>query len=259
MNLANKRVLVTRPQHQSAEFIQLIEGHGGKALSFPSMEIQAVELDESAVEIVKKINSYDVLIFISANSVIYFIDVLRMQKIKPDEVMAQIAVIGNATNIAATQAGFKVAIAPSSGFNTDALLELSEFKNTQIKAKDVLIARGRGGLERLSDVLIKRGARVAYLEVYQRSIPVNDTRIKRQQLSQDWEKMGIDVITVTSNESLQNLYDMLEEPGKKAMLHTHLVVPSERCAELAKELGFRAFSVAQSATNQHMLEAIAVV
>lgn len=256
MSLINKSVLVTRPQHQSADFIQLIEKHGGRVLAFPSLEIRAVEVDESATEIVKKINSYDMLIFVSANAVIHFINLLRMQKMSPQEVTAKIAVIGVATSIAATQAGFEVAITPGHGFNSEVLLGLSEFEKAQIETKAVLIVRGQGGLERISETLTQRGARISYLEVYQRCIPINDTQINRQQLSQDWLKMGIDIITVTSNASLQNLYDMLEEPGKKAMLHTRLIVPSKRCADLAKELGFQEYCVAQSATDQHMLEAL---
>jgi len=61
-----------------------------------------------------------------------------------------------------------------------------------------------------------RGAKVDYAEVYSRGV---------QQLSQNWPEMQINAITVTSNESLQNLYDMLDEPGRENMLKTRLIVP----------------------------------
>ena len=167
------------------------------------------------------------------------------------------AVIGKATGAAATSVGFNVNIQPIHGFNSDALLELVELQPEQLQqAKHVLIVRGCGGLEQLPKELIQRGAEVSFAEVYERKKPDYDTQIKRQQVSQNWAELAISDITVTSNESLQNLYDMLEMPGKNEMLKTHLIVPSQRCAQLAKQLGFQSCSVAQSASNQHMIEAI---
>jgi len=259
MNLHNKVVLVTRPQHQAAEFIQLVEQNGGKAFSFPSIEIQSVEFDSSLKEIINKLNKYDMLIFISANAVSFFIELLHRHKLGPEQVIAKIAVIGKATYMAATKAGFNVDIQPHHGYNSEVLLEHAALQREQISARQVLIVRGRGGLSQLPDALMRRGADVDFAEVYQRVIPVSDTQIEKKQLSNNWLHFGFSDITVTSNESLQNLYDMLDTPGKNAMLNTHLVVPSKRCAELAKELGFQSFSVAQSATNQHMLEAISAI
>ncbi len=256
MNLANKIVLVTRPQHQALEFMQQIEQHGGKALSFPSIEIQQIDLDSSLASVLTNINSYDMLVFISANAVSHCVSLLQKLKISPQEITAKVAVIGKATGTAATAAGFVVSIQSDSGFNSDALLALPVLQGDQLQAKRILIVRGRGGLEQLTDTLTERGAEVSIAQVYVRKIPDYDVQLKRQQLSQNWTELGISDITVTSNESLQNLYEMLEVPARNEMLNTHLIVPSQRCAQLAKQLGFKTFSVAHSANNLHMLEAI---
>lgn len=239
--------------------MQQIERHGGKALSFPSIEIKRIKLDSSLTHLLTKINSYDMLIFISANAVNYCASLLQTLNISPQEISSKVAVIGKATAVAAISASFNVSIQPNHGFNSDALLELAELQREQLQAKRVLIVRGRGGLEQLPKELIQRGAEVSFAEVYERKKPEHDIQIKRQQLSQNWAKLAISDITVTSNESLQNLYDMLEIPGKNEMLNTHLIVPSHRCAQLAKQLGFQSCSVAQSASNQHMMEAIPVI
>jgi len=259
INLAQRVVLVTRPEQQAREFMQQIEVHGGKAISFPTIEIRPVESNSELIDKLTKINSYDVLIFISTNAVNYCVKLLQALKIDSQEIKSKIAVIGKATNTAAAAAGFNVAIKSSSGFNSDALLKLTELQHEEIQSKNVLIVRGVGGLEQLPDTLTKRGAVVSFAEVYERRVPHNDVKIKRQQLNHNWNGLAISDVTVTSNESLQNLYDMLETPGRNEMINAHLIVPSQRCAELARQLGFKSFSVAKSAGNQHMMEAIATI
>ena len=259
IDLAQRVVLVTRPRHQATGFMQQIELHNGKALSFPSIEIQPLELSDELVNLLTRINQYDMLIFISANAVKYCVGLLQELKIGPQDIKSKIAVIGKATNAAATAAGFHVAIQPASGFNSDALLKRSELQAKQIQSKNILILRGCGGLEQLPKELTQRGAEVAIAEVYKRRIPLHDIQIKRQQLSQSWAELAISDITVTSNESLQNLYDMLEAPGRDEMLSAHLIVPSQRCAQLAKQLGFKSCKIAQSAADQHMMEALVAV
>jgi len=239
--------------------MQQIELYDGKAISFPSIEIRPLELSDELANLLTRINQYEMLIFISANAVNYCVTLLQALKIEPQDIKSKIAVIGKATNAAATAAGFHVAIQPANGFNSDALLKRAELQAKHIQSKDILIVRGCGGLEQLPKVLTQRGATVALAEVYKRSIPQHDIQIKRQQLSQSWAELAISDITVTSNESLQNLYDMLEAPGRDEMLSTHLIVPSQRCAQLAKQLGFKSFKVAQSAGDQHMMEALATV
>jgi len=259
INLAQKVVLVTRPEHQASEFMQQIEVHGGKAISFPTIEIRPVESDTALIDKLTKINSYNMLIFISANAVNYCVKLLQALKIDSQEIQSKIAVIGKATNAAATSAGFNVSIKPSNGFNSEALLKLTELQHEEVQSKSILIVRGVGGLEQLPDMLTKRGAIVSFAEVYERRVPLNDVQVKRQQLSHNWTELAISDVTVTSNESLQNLYDMLETPARSEMLNAHLIVPSQRCAQLARQLGFKTFSVAKSAGNQHMIEAIATI
>ena len=259
INLAQKVVLVTRPEHQASEFMQQIEAHGGKAISFPTIEIRPVESDTALIDKLTKINSYNMLIFISANAVNYCVKLLQALKIDSQEIQSKIAVIGKATNAAATSAGFNVSIKPSNGFNSEALLKLTELQHEEVQSKSILIVRGVGGLEQLPDMLTKRGAIVSFAEVYERRVPLNDVQVKRQQLSHNWTELAISDVTVTSNESLQNLYDMLETPARSEMLNAHLIVPSQRCAQLARQLGFKTFSVAKSAGNQHMIEAIATI
>lgn len=252
----NNVVLVTRPKHQATEFVTMLTAKGFKSLLFPCIEIKPVVLSDELMARLKTLNDNDLIVFISVNAVEKATELMRQLNIKPESITAKIATIGRATYKAAISLGFNVTLNPESGFNSDALLGLSELQSASIKGQQCLIIRGMGGLATLADELSKRGVMVYYAEVYQRSKPEVDENISRQELSDNWEKLQINAVTVTSNESLQNLYDMLKQPAKEAMLKTALIVASQRGIELAKRLGFKSVILAQSALNQHMLEAV---
>ncbi len=249
-------VLVTRPAKQAEMFVGLLNDNGLGALAFPCIEIQPVGLSKGLSVIFETIQHFDLIIFISANAVEYGNKLLRQHSIGPDSITAKIATIGQATLNAANAAGFNVSISPTDGYNSQALLALEECQANHLKGARCLIFRGIGGLEYLADELRQRGAQAQYAEVYQRTKPQADKYISRIELSRHWQRHNINVITATSNESIQNLYDMLELPGKTDMLTTRLIVASQRGVELAQSLGFKKIKCAQSAVNQHMLQAI---
>ena len=98
-----------------------------------------------------------------------------------------------------------------------------------------------------------RGAEVSYAEVYRRVVPNANV----SSVADMWQRGKIHIVTVTSNESLKNLYHMLDKTGQDYLINTSLVVPSERCAELARQLGFKSqVLTAANATDQAMLDTI---
>ncbi|CAK0761069.1 hypothetical protein CCP3SC1AL1_280022 [Gammaproteobacteria bacterium] len=65
------------------------------------------------------------------------------------------------------------------------------------------------------------------------------------------------VALVTSNESLQNLVDLLGPKGRSWLLSTDLVVFSERTAAFAREFNLRGkVHVARQASDQGILETL---
>lgn len=253
-NLTNRVVLVTRPQHQAAQMAQQIEAEGGKVLLFPSIEILSLRDNPHVQQTFAQINDYDMLIFTSANAVIQAQHIMQSMAISPASIEPKIAVIGKATAAVAQQAGFRVSIQPERDFDSESLLAQPQMK--QVSNQRIVLVRGQDGLELLAQTLRERGAVVDYAEVYCRAVPMTDSGLQRDELSQHWQGYGITDIIVTSNESLQNLYDMLEMPARQAMRKVHLVVPSKRCATLASSLGFERVTQAESALNQHMINAL---
>ena len=110
-----------------------------------------------------------------------------------------------------------------------------------------MIFRGEGGRELLGNTLQSRGAVVFYADMYRRSPPPSARQLD-QYLAQ------ADIITVSSNQGLQNLYELASD---KSSLTSHtLVVPGERGFTLAKALGFSNILVAENATDEACMNAL---
>ena len=140
-------------------------------------------------------------------------------------------------------------ICPKQGANSEALLATEELQ--YIEGQKIVIFRGQGGRELLAQTLSQRGAAVEYAEVYLRAKPdTNPAELASRQ-------PAIDLITATSNENLQNLYEMTEIGQRDWLLSKQLVVISERTAKLAKQLGFRSAAiVAQESNDQGLVNAM---
>jgi len=142
-------------------------------------------------------------------------------------------------------------LVPAHRFNSEALLALDELQD--MHGKRVVILRGNGGREHLHDTLLERGAEVDYVEVYRRACPDIDPQFMRSLLQPGM----LDVVTVTSNETLQNLFAMAGQEGQPLLRTLPLVVVSERQAQLAQELGFEhAAIVAENAGDAALIEAL---
>ena len=76
-------VLVTRPARQAGVLVGLIERHGGQALLFPALEIEAESDHEAIAATIGDIRDYDVAIFISANAVHHGVSLLPASGKRP--------------------------------------------------------------------------------------------------------------------------------------------------------------------------------
>lgn len=242
------RVLVTRPAHQAGPLIELIERRGGCAVRFPTLEIVAATDSDDARYRLQQLRHYDVLIFVSANAVNFALQAIDGKISIFDR--HPIAAVGKATATALEAAGVKVTWLPSTGYDSEALLALPALQT--VAGLSCLIVRGEGGREHLAETLRARGASVDYWEVYKRVKPVCD-RAPIVDLLAD-EKL--DVITVTSGESLVNLMEMTGPECRSQLLEVPLVVISERVKLMAQSIGFKTIFVADRPADAAILEKI---
>lgn len=242
--LDGQRVLVTRPAHQADTLCDLIESAGGIALRYPVLAIVAIPESETNRLIIEQLERYHLAIFISPNAVNFGLD--RILELAPLPANLRLATVGKGSSRELQRRlGREPDLCPTGRFNSEALLALPALQ--QVSGKQILIVRGTGGRELLAETLRERGAGIDYLEVYRRTRPDPPP---------SWPGK-VDIITVTSSEGLQNLFDMIAPKHREELLATPLVVVSERSASLARELGFRqAVTKARNASNEALLDAV---
>ena len=208
-------VLVTRPRSQATELVAAIESAGGTTFCFPVIEITALDdnvVSASAAALPKP----DIVIFVSRNAVEYGLRYTSGGKI---------AVIGPATAAAVRAAARVVDIQPASGYDSEHLLEEPAFK--EVAGKHVRIIRGNNGRELLATELAARGAIVDYLSVYDRHLP-NVSPEMLADIEAQWRLGSINVITVMSVQSLQNLAALLPAWCERQIESVPLVTPAGR-------------------------------
>lgn len=247
--LNNIAVLVTRPAQQSQPFIDLLAQAGAQVFACPTIEIQPISHTDSSLSQQLTISDYSTLIFISANAVKY-----ALNWWSPEQISTQtIAAIGQSTGRTLAEHGLKVSLQSQSGFTSEDLLALDEMQQPNITDKRILIIRGEGGREHLAQSLTDRGALVDYAEVYRRTIP--DTDIGP--ILEKWARGAIDLVTVTSNQTLDNLYHLLGAEGSSYLNSTALVVPGQRCYEFARSKGHNnKIQLSSSALDKDMFQAV---
>ena len=225
------RLLVTRPAAQSTRLCALLEKAGYEAIRLPTIEIlDPVNLHELET-VSDELDSYDLVVFVSVNAVKKGVEFVLDRREWPEE--TGIATVGARSAEALLPYGLSTDYVPEHRFNSEALLALDELQD--MAGQRVAIFRGNGGREYLYDVLTERGAEVDYVEVYRRACPVVDADAMLALLQPGY----LDYITVTSNETLQNLYDMAGAAGQPLLCELPLVVVSKRQSVLARQLGFR--------------------
>lgn len=241
--LSNKTILITRPDGREKQLRQLIEQAGGNVIHYPVIHIQPPqELDIQQLRHIRdQLHSFTMAIFISPTAVeqsrIYF-------PALPEHFT--IVSIGNKTTQALQKQHLHVDI-EASETNSESLLKDPRFQMPEMEGHRILIFRGQGGRALLGDSLVKRGAQIRYVETYQREIPPHPP-LTDQQVS------SLSAITISSNEGLDNLITLMEDPS--LLMDIPLVVPSPRAQLLAKQHGFRSIYLAQDATDEAMIDAL---
>ncbi len=242
-------VLVTRPAQQAAELCERIEGRGGRALLFPVLEIVAAEESPALLDLVDRLDEFDIAVFISANAVDKALSLILARRPLPAHL--QLAVVGNSTARQLQEFGIHPDIVPAQGFNSEALLALPEMQD--VHGKNIVIFRGAGGRELLAQTLRERGACVEYAEVYRRAKPRADVSALLGELRQN----KVQVVTATSSEAVHNLLEMAGKEGAERLRALPLVVLSARIAQDARRLGFKSVTVARLADDEALAEAVA--
>lgn len=216
-------IIVTRPAARGQQLCRRIAAAGGRALSFPTIAIEALE----SVEIEPPPAAVDWLIFTSVAAVEYGLSRIEPWR-GPDTHMAA---IGEATTRALQARGIEQVVHPAHRHESEGLLDLPEFR--QVRGHEILLVKGRGGRELLRETLAARGASVRQAEVYARRKPERSAA----ELLNWWRAGQLDAIVVSSRAGLENLHAMLDDEGRRFLAETTLVAPTARMIKLVRQFG----------------------
>lgn len=242
--LTDLTVLVTRPAAQCAVLCAEIVRHGGNAIPFPAIEIEPLAVQTTVTSL-----DYDLIVFVSVNAVEH--GARQVSK----GAGTRIAAIGRATAAALAAAELAADIVPEAGFTSEALLAHPQLQLTG--GARVLIVHGEGGRELLKETFTAHGMSVETREVYRRVRPPVDA-VRLAEVETRWSEDGIDVVTATSIETLQNLQAMLTDRGRQLSSSATLLVPSRRIVAAAVGAGLHGdVIVAAGADDAAMIGALA--
>ncbi|OQW91837.1 MAG: hypothetical protein BWK79_15995 [Beggiatoa sp. IS2] len=235
------KILVTRPTRQADHLCQLIEAEGGQPVRLPTIEIVDMEDNSALHACCTQLNLFDLAIFISTNAVEKALPTLLAHGNLPAHL--SIAAVGQRTAETLQRWGISALYAPAP-FNSETLLTLPLLQAVQ--GKRIVIFRGEGGRELLAETLRQRGATVDYINVYRRIQPPIPNWLADSK---------IDLIIVTSGESLRNLWALLA--GHVWLSQIPLVLMSARLVAEARALGTCApLFVAPEASDAGLLAAV---
>ena len=224
--LAGLKIVVTRPRDQAVQLAHRIERAGGTVLLFPLLDLAAAQNPQALQEQISRLAQFDLAIFVSPNAVHYGIAAIRKEGKLPAKL--KIAAIGQGSAKALRELGISSVIVPTERFDSEGLLSVPELQN--VAGWRVMIFRGDSGREVLGDTLRERGATVEHAACYQRSKPHQDV----------WLLLDAapDVISVSSGEALDNLWQILGNQAQHISRDTILFVQHPRIAELAVRQGW---------------------
>ena len=157
MELSGKTVLITRAASQSAELRSRLEDLGARVIECPTIQIVPPTTWKPVDDAIRRLNTYQWLLFTSANAVEQFMD--RMGDRRPT---IPIAVVGSSTAARLTEWGLKASLVPQE-FRAEGLL--AAFPENLVGTR-ILFPRAEVARELLPDELRRRGATVDIVTVY---------------------------------------------------------------------------------------------
>jgi uroporphyrinogen III methyltransferase/synthase len=219
--LFGKRILVTRPREQAAEFVNLLEALGAQPIEAPMISIAPPhdwsQLDAACTHL----SDFDWIVFSSAHAVDAFIERLLVSPLDFRALHGvRLCCVGPSTAEKLTRVGLKVDLVPSES-RAEAVVR-AIIEQGPVKGARVLLPRSDIGREVIAEELTKRGADVTEAIAY-RTVAVDLEREGGPDIYRMLLDRAIDVVTFTSPSAVRNFVELLGEDQTADLLKPTIV------------------------------------
>lgn len=244
-------VLLVRAEQPNDEFVDKLIGIGAQVFRCPVMDIAPVVGGPEMQAIKSRIldfDHYQIAIFISKNAARYGLDWLyNYWPMLPDGV--RYYAVGQSTAELLREHQLAVET-PIGRADSEGLLALPSLQT--VSGEKVLIFAGKGGREVLAQTLRQRGAEVDRCELYERCGTVQHA----DEINHLLQQSQLDILVAHSGELLQQLFSCVAAGNRHQLQALPVLVPGQRVADMARDLGCREVLEANSALPDDMVSTI---
>ena len=234
-------VVLTRPQADSERLSEALQNEGFQTRVMPIITIEAIPTAEQAPA--PSVSDDALCIFISANAVRFGLPQLGSALARDSDLT--VIAVGNKTRDTLAAEGIQAQVPVRA--DSEGLLAMPALSAPD--SRDVVIVKGEGGRELLASELTGRGARVTEWACYRRCWPEVD-------VSGLMEISAGLIFQVSSGEMVSRLSELLAGGGQADLFQSSIIVPSDRVARLATEIGWGQVIRAEDASDDAFIRAL---
>jgi len=231
--LFGRRIVITRPRAQAAEFAEQLEMWGAEVVPFPTIETVPPPSLAPLDDAIHRAAEFDWVVFTSATGVHVFF--ARLQAVGADVRdwhRARLAAIGPQTAKALRAYGVRVAVTPEE-FRAEAVA--AALAMAGVSGRRVLLPRAAGARAVLPAQLRDLGASVEEVVTYMTVLPQTQAAELRDLLLRG----AADLVTFTSSSTVHNFVTILGDQVEQALARTLVGCIGPVTAETARGYGMR--------------------
>ena len=201
-SLSGRRIVITRPREQAAEWRLKLEASGADVIELPLIQVKKDVNLETLAEVLGGFGSYEWVIFTSINGVKYFFEeFLRVHEDIRAFGLARIAVVGEATAAAVREFHLRVELQPKKASGEELAKEL--IARESMDSAKILVITGNQNREILVQKLEEDRAIVDCLAVYK----TEETDLAGDPIAGDFRAKGADAMLFASPSAVQSFFD----------------------------------------------------
>jgi uroporphyrinogen III methyltransferase/synthase len=250
--LFGKRVLITRPEGQSAWLSRALREVGAEPLEVPSIQILPPRAPEQLEQHVARLDSYQWVVFTSVNGVRSVFECLKgLGRDSRALGNCRVAAIGPATCEALATHGIRADVVPSE-YRGEQVAE-AMLACGSLQGQRVLLARAEQAREALPERLREEGALLDVVAAY-RTERASDAQFSR--IREALAAGAVDIVTFTSSSTAEQLVAGLGAAAQELLAAPLRAAIGPITAETLARLGLPAEVVAGEYTAEGLLRAL---